>query len=308
MRIKLVVIPSEFGAEKTGSASSARTIADILPNRPGQKSIEWDIETVKLPTREFGRELKSSGVWFLQQNLSVIDTSFTQLVNSIETADNLICVGGDHSISIGSVLAANKHCIKNKKRLGLLWLDAHPDLNTPDTSPSGRMHGMALATIIGMNRLKQLASFTFLPASSVYLLGVQSIDSREEQNLNLAVQNGMIFTSRNQVDNLNFLLIKEWAEQFDQIYLSLDLDVFHTSIASGVNAACDNGLDVADFQKILNAIPDAKLKFLDIVEYNQLFDRENRTLRTIEIVTDMYVEKVRTGNHDAKPNKTAPLR
>ena len=97
-----------------------------------------------------------------------------------------LCLGGDHSMALGSIAGISSYCKKHKLKLGVIWVDAHTDMNTDETSPSGNIHGMPLAASLGIGNEKLVNFYGFAPklkAENCALIGVRSVDTLEKQNI-----------------------------------------------------------------------------------------------------------------------------
>ena len=187
-------------------------------------------------------------------------------------------IGGDHSIAIPSIFAANTMCRLNKQKLGVLWIDAHADFNTMQTSPSGNLHGVPIAVLCG-HTLSLLSFGESLDTEQFALYGVRDIDTLELRRIQ---DHNMLMVN-------SFKEIKEWIEKFDKIHVSFDMDSLDPSIFSSVNTPVNNGLSLDDLYPIFNEIKkDNKLISADIVEYNPLKGINNMVI--IEVLESMLVK------------------
>mgnify|MGYP001270519553 CR=1 FL=1 len=184
-------------------------------------------------------------------------------------------IGGDHSIAIPSIYAANTFCGFNKEKLGVLWIDAHADFNTIQSSPSGNLHGVPIAVLCG-HTLPFLSFGEPLDTEQFALYGVRDMDSLE---LNRIQDHNMLIVD-------SFQEIKEWMSYYDKIHISFDMDCLDPSIFSSVNTPVDNGLKLEDLYPIFNEIKNNnKLISVDLVEYNPLQGINNMVI--IEILENM---------------------
>jgi arginase len=195
-----------------------------------------------------------------------------------------IVLGGDHSLAVGSVAASAEWAKKRHKLpLGLIWVDAHGDMNTPATSPSGNVHGMPLAALLGREppELARIggASPKALPAKTV-LVGVRNLDERER----IAVRDSKVhvFTMKD-IDRHGIASISEQAvalasEGTAGLHVSFDMDVCDPSIAPGVGTPVKGGIDYREAHLLMEIVADSgKLLALDMVEVNPTLDVRNRT-------------------------------
>ena len=176
-----------------------------------------------------------------------------------------VIVGGDHTIAIPSVYASNEYCLSNQKRLGILWMDAHADFNTLETSPSKNLHGVPVAALCG-HTLGELTYGKHLEPSQFSYYGVRDIDCLEFNRFQ--EYNMKVHTSVDQVC--------EWIKCFDAIHISFDVDCLDPSIMKSVNTPVENGLSLLEAKTVLETVKKSKkLLALDIVEFNPKIDVSN---------------------------------
>ena len=194
-----------------------------------------------------------------------------------------LVLGGDHSLAAGSVAAAAEFARRAGKPLGLIWIDAHGDMNTPASTTSGNVHGMPLAALLGPEpaELSKIGGFTpkVLPEHTV-LLGVRSLDRREQE-----VMRGSgvhVFTMKD-IDRSGIAAIAEQAISLASqgtagIHVSFDLDVCDPAIAPGVGTPVKGGLDYREAHMVMEIVADSgRLTSLDMVEVNPTLDVRNST-------------------------------
>lgn len=204
-------------------------------------------------------------------------------LSALAAGETPLLLGGDHSLSMGSVSAAARHAAANGKRFALLWLDAHADYNTPATTPSGNMHGMPVAFLTGESSLRGLLGerpFTPLAPSDAHLFGLRSIDRDERAALAAA---GVDCIDMRLIDEFGaFALMRKLLDGFDpastHLHVSLDLDLIDASLAPGVGTPVPGGLNYREAHLIMELIHDSGLmRSLDIVELNPFLDERGRT-------------------------------
>jgi arginase len=195
-----------------------------------------------------------------------------------------LVLGGDHSLAAGSV-AASAASARERSSLpiGLLWIDAHGDMNTPATSPSGNVHGMPLAALLGPEPLELStiggASPTVLPGHTV-LVGVRNLDEREKE---LVRASGIHVFTMKDIDRLGVALVAEQAVELAAagtagIHVSFDMDACDPSIAPGVGTPVRGGLEYREAHMLMEIVADSgRLTSLDIVEVNPTLDLRNST-------------------------------
>jgi arginase len=207
----------------------------------------------------------------------------TALESLVEGAMPIV-LGGDHSLGAGSVGAAAEWARRTRERpIGVLWVDAHGDMNTPSTSPSGNVHGMPLAALLGPEpaELAQIGGWSpkVQPANTV-LIGLRNLDEREK----VAVRDSHVhvFTMKD-IDRSGIASVVEEALSLagrgtGGIHLSFDLDVCDPAIAPGVGTPVKGGLDYREAHTLMEIVADSGLlRALDLVEVNPILDDRNTT-------------------------------
>lgn len=192
-----------------------------------------------------------------------------------------IVLGGDHSIAMGSVTGCSR-----KMRTGVIWVDAHGDFNTPETSPSGNIHGMPLAALCGLGdpRLVDLGwPGAKIRPEDVVLIGVRDLDSEEQRLMREA--RVTVYTMK-EVDRMGLPRIAEEAlnrlSGLARVHVSFDADVLDPEVAPGVGTPVLGGLTYREAHLLMELFADSgKITSLDLVEVNPILDRENRTAATL---------------------------
>jgi arginase len=194
-----------------------------------------------------------------------------------------IALGGDHSLGAGSVTAAAGHARRGGQPLGLIWVDAHGDMNTPATSPSGNVHGMPLAALLGPepSELSLIGGFSpkVLPEHTV-LLGVRNLDDRERVLVRESKAHVFTMTDidRAGIANVATEALTLASRGTAGVHVSLDMDVCDPSIAPGVGTPVNGGLNYREAHLIMEMVAESgRLTSLDIVEVNPTLDIRNAT-------------------------------
>jgi len=205
-----------------------------------------------------------------------------------------LVLGGDHSVAIGTVGGVSRHFRERGQRLGLIWLDAHADMNTPDTSPSGNIHGMPLACLLGMGpeALADLAGFRpkIAPRNTV-IVGLREVDMTERAHVR---QSGVrVFTMRD-IDERGLGAVMEEAIRAASdgtagFHVSLDMDFIDPQDAPGVGTAVRGGATYREAHLAMEMICDSRnVTSIEAVEVNPVLDERNRT-------ADLAVELIMSG-------------
>jgi len=194
-----------------------------------------------------------------------------------------LVLGGDHSIAVGTTAGAAVHFGKKSKRIGMIWLDAHGDMNTPETSPSGNVHGMPLAAIMGYGppELVEIGGVKpMVEPRNVVLVGIRELDSKERR---LVKESGVhVFTMRD-VDERGMREVMAEALRFASddtagVAVSLDMDFVDPSDAPGVGTPVRGGVTYREAHLAFEMIADSRLMVsLELVEINPVIDEHNTT-------------------------------
>jgi len=209
------------------------------------------------------------------------------VATSIQAGRFPLVLGGDHSLSVGSICGAAK-----QKKLGVIWVDAHADFNTPETTPSGNIHGMPLAALCGLGdpRLVSLWDETppVLDPKRVAVIGARDLDAGEKRNLREA---GVMVQSMEQIDRLGMVsalekAIERVSRDVDGIYLSFDMDSLDPRHAPGVGTPVNGGLTFREAHLACEVIAETgQLIGMDMVEVNPILDVQNQTaLLAVEFI------------------------
>jgi arginase len=210
-----------------------------------------------------------------------------------------LVLGGDHSIAIGTVSGIAAVAQTQGKRLGLLWIDAHGDINTPDTSPTGNIHGMPLAALLGFGA-HELTSIAGPPAkldpANVALVGIRSLDTGEKKRLK---ETGVQVHTMSDIDRhgVHRVMKKALARVTDGtqfVHVSLDLDAVDPSVTPGVGTPVKGGLDYREAHLIMEVIADAGvMTSLEIVEVNPILEECNRSAEfAVELIQSAFGKKI----------------
>jgi arginase len=206
-----------------------------------------------------------------------------------------LVLGGDHAISMGSISGVARRCREQGRELAVLWLDAHADYNTPATSPSGNMHGMALAFLAGEPSLRPiLASRPFYPIApgDIHVFGARSIDPGEKARL---IADGVDAVDMRQIDErgVSALLaerIERWRSRGVHLHVSFDVDFLDPAVAPGTGTVVPGGATYREAHLVMEMLCDSGLVgSVDLVELNPFLDERGRTAVTAtELVASLF--------------------
>lgn len=229
----------------------------------------------------------------LPQVAEVCRDIYTETREHWQDDEHLIFLGGDHSMSIGTVAAVSKD-----RSIGVIWVDAHGDYNTPHTTPSGNIHGMSVATLLGdgPDLLTQVGyEGAKVQASQVAMIGVRDLDKQERDRL---VHSGIAVHTMRQVDehgiNTVARMVLDRFIHLDHIHVSLDLDCLDPSVAPGVGTPVPGGLSYREAHLLMEILADSgKVGSLDVVEINPILDHQNSTAQVaVELVASLFGQSI----------------
>ena len=210
-----------------------------------------------------------------------------------------LVLGGDHSIAIGTVGGVSKFFQERGKRIGLIWIDAHADMNTPQTSPSGNIHGMPLACCVGLGprELTHLEGYApLVRPENVALVGVRDVDVLEKPHVR---HSGVrVFTMRH-IDERGMRAVMEEAIQIASedtagFHVSLDMDFIDPAEAPGVGTPIRGGGTYRETHLALEMLSDTgRMTSMEVVEVNPILDEENRTARlAVELAMSAFGKRI----------------
>ena len=196
-----------------------------------------------------------------------------------------LVLGGDHSMSIGTIAGISNHCKEQGKSLGIVWVDAHPDMNTEDSTPSGNIHGMPLAVNMGIGHSDLTSiggSHVKVLPENVAMVGLRSIDAGERK---LIKDLDMMAFTMVEIDRLGMYtvaqrVIENLAKKVDHLHISFDVDSVDPSIAKGVGTPIPGGLTYRETHLFMEMISQTKsFASLEVTEVNPIIDDQNSTAR-----------------------------
>lgn len=210
-----------------------------------------------------------------------------------------LLMGGDHSLSIGSVAAVARHCNEAGRPLHVLWLDAHADFNVPESSPTGNLHGMPVAVLTGRGPEELLELGHARPIISgdrIVQIGVRSVDEHEKA---LVAATGIEIYDMRRIDELRMRRVMEQAldaavARQAHLHVSLDVDFLDPVIAPGVPTVVPGGPTYREAQLCMEMIHDTGLLCsLDVAELNPACDERNRTAAlAVELIESLFGEQI----------------
>jgi arginase len=283
-KIRIIGVPMDLGASRRGvdMGPSALRVAGLQARL---KQLGRQVEDIgNIPVRQ--PEEQHYGV----KNAKYLDEIAETCKGLAETVRKTLegellplVLGGDHSIAVGTMAGVASYYHKLSKRVGMIWLDAHGDMNTPESSPSGNVHGMPLASIMGYGppELTELAGVKpMVEPRNVVLVGVRDLDSKERR---LMKESGVhVFTMRD-IDERGMREVMAEALRFAGddtagVAVSLDMDFVDPSDAPGVGTPVRGGVTYREAHLAMEMIADSRsMVSFELVEINPVIDLHNTT-------------------------------
>jgi arginase len=299
-KVRIIGVPMDLGASRRGvdMGPSALRVAGLQTRLKQIGRLVEDIGNISVRQPE-EQHYGEKNAKYLEE-IAATCKDVAEIVRKALDEDMIpLVLGGDHSIAVGTAAGVAAHFRKESKRAGLIWLDAHGDTNTPESSPSGNVHGMPLAAIMGYGpaELVDLAGVKpMIEPRNVALVGVRDLDSKERK---LIKESGAhIFTMRD-IDERGMREVMADALRFAGddtagVAISLDMDFVDPIDAPGVGTPVRGGVTYREAHLALEMIADTKsLVSFELVEINPVIDLHNTTaLLGVELILSGLGKKI----------------
>lgn len=282
--ISIIGFPIDLGSGRRGvdMGPSALRITDFENKLRHLGYKVEDLGDIDIEIME-KQKIKNQKLKYLDE---IIKTSL-QLAEQVEKILNKggfpLCLGGDHSMALGTIAGISAHCKKNEKSLGVIWIDAHADMNTDKTTPSGNIHGMPLAASMGIGNSDLTSLYGFSPKlkpENCALIATRSIDPKERENIKAL--NVTVYTMSD-IDKLGIhriisKVLKQFREKVDHIHVSFDVDSVDPSVAPGVGTPVPGGLNYREAHLLMESIAECGcMSSLEVAEVNPILDVHNNS-------------------------------
>ncbi|HXX71611.1 MAG TPA: arginase, partial [Candidatus Acidoferrum sp.] len=283
-KIRIIGVPMDLGASRRGvdMGPSALRVAGLQSRLKQLGRQVEDVGNISVPQAE-EQPYGEKRARYLDEISEICKNLAAMVGAALDEGMLPVVLGGDHSIAAGTVAGAASHFHREGKRIGVIWLDAHADMNTPESSPSGNVHGMPLAAIMGSGppELTDLAGFKpMVEPRHVALVGTRDLDPKERR---LAKESGVhVFTMRD-IDERGMREVMTEALRFASddtagIAVSLDMDFIDPSDAPGVGTPVRGGVTYREAHLALEMIADSRAMIsFELVEINPVIDLHNTT-------------------------------
>ncbi len=283
-KVSVIGVPLDLGANRRGvdMGPSALRVAGLTEAIRKLGHDVRDVGDVDVPLPEEcdsgdPRKKYAEDIEDVCQDLCV------RVVRTLQEDRVPVVLGGDHSLAMGSIAGVAKYFRDRDQRLGLIWFDAHGDMNTPESTGSGNVHGMPLSHVLGMGDPLLSGIGGFSPKvhhSNAALVGIRDLDEREKK---LISQSGVRVFTMKDIDRHGVSHVMEEAIQIASrgtggVHVSFDVDAIDPSVARGVGTPKKGGLTYRESHLCLEIVADSqKLTSMDLVEVNPILDTRNAT-------------------------------
>ena len=300
-RIRVIGVPLDLGASRRG--------VDMGPSAVRVAGLEARLEALGHQVTDGGNirveiaETQAAGnenARFLKQIAETCTRTAEAVVKTLEEGMTPLLLGGDHSLAAGSVSGVAHFYRRQSQPIGVLWIDAHSDINTPESSPSGNVHGMPLAALLGLGPEPLANIFGYAPkiaAQNTVLIGLRDIDAGERENIRRAGV-AAVYTMRD-IDERGMRAVMEEAlgvagRGTAGYHVSLDMDWIDPEDAPGVGTPVRGGATYREVHLAMEIVADhGRLLSFEIVEVNPVIDEHNRTADlAVELACSAFGKKI----------------
>jgi len=291
--VRIIGVPMDLGASRRGTdvGPSALRVAGLgraIRDMGYTLAREEDIMVPAMETRS----LEDSEARFRPQILSVCTELAGRVKELMDAGEFPLVIGGDHSIAMGTVAGVSAHYRDRGEDMGLIWFDAHGDMNIPGVSPSGNIHGMPLAHLLGRGDPDLAGILGFSPKlnpDKVVLIGIRDIDSGERKIIN---ESGIhVFTMRD-IDELGMAKVARRAMEIvtngtGGFHVSFDVDGCDPTVIPGSGTLVPGGVRYREAHLLLEYCADSRqMTSMEVVELNPFMDHKNISAeRTLCLIT-----------------------
>jgi len=299
-QIRVIGVPLDLGQSRRGvdMGPSAVRVAGLEARLEAIGHVVEDVGNVSVAIPEQKKE-GAAHAKYLKEITATCTKSAELVLKSLESGAVPLLLGGDHSVAAGTVAGVAEFYRRQNQKIGLIWIDAHSDMNTPETSPSGNVHGMPLAAIMGLGPAELGNIFNFSPkihSENCVLVGIRDVDAHEKENIRKAGVE--VFTMRD-IDERGMRTVMEEALRMAGrgtagYHVSLDMDWIDPEDAPGVGTPVWGGATYREAHLAMEIIADhGRLLSLEIVEVNPVIDEHNQTADlAVELALSAFGKKI----------------
>ena len=300
-RIRVLGVPLDMGASRRGvdMGPSAVRVAGLESRLESLGHRVTDGGNIRVEIAET-QPAGSDNARYLKPIAETCNRTAEAVLKTLEEGMTPLVLGGDHSLAAGSIAGVAEFYRRKEQKIGLLWIDAHADINTPETSPSGNVHGMPLAALLGLGPEALANVYGYAPKiqpENTVIIGVRDIDAAERDNIRRA---GIteVYTMRD-IDERGMRAVMEEALRAAGrgtagYHVSLDMDWIDPEDAPGVGTPVRGGATYREAHLAMEILADhGRLLSFEIVEVNPVIDEHNRTADlAVELACSAFGKKI----------------
>lgn len=281
----------DMGPSALRIAGLAERLRDI-----GHTVIDDGDIPVKVPESQ---EIDNLRLKYLPEIVRVATVLAHKIEDIMERKEFPLVLGGDHSIAMGTISGLSNYARKHNLRFGVIWIDAHADMNTAETTPSGNIHGMPLAAVLGEGA-RELTTiggdFRKVDPKNAALIGIRDIDIAERE---IVKRTGIAHYTMADIDKYGAhriigKVLKELKEKVDLLHVSFDIDSVDPTVAAGVGTPAPGGLSYRETHLIMETIADCEcMSSLEVAEVNPIFDIKNQSSEfAVQVIASAFGKKI----------------
>jgi arginase len=299
-KIRVIGVPLDLGQSRRGvdMGPSAVRVAGLEARLEAIGHVVEDAGNIAVAIPEQKKEGEANAK-YLKEITATCTKSADLVLKTLEAGKVPVVLGGDHSVAAGTVAGVAEFYRRQNQRIGLLWIDAHTDINTPETSPSGNVHGMPLAALMGLGPEELGKIYDFSPKvrpENCVLVGIRDVDAHEKENIRRAGVE--VFTMRD-IDERGMRTVMEEALRMAGrgtagYHVSLDMDWIDPEDAPGVGTPVWGGATYREAHLAMEIISDhGRMTSFEIVEVNPVIDEHNQTADlAVELTLSAFGKKI----------------
>jgi arginase len=299
-KIRVIGVPLDLGQSRRGvdMGPSALRVAGLEARLESLGHIVEDAGNISVAIAE-QKKYGATNAKYLKEITATCSKHAELVLKTLEAGKVPLTLGGDHSVAAGTMAGLAEFYRRQNQKVGLIWIDAHTDFNTPDTSPSGNVHGMPLAAIMGLGPAELANIFGFSPKvepESCVIIGARDIDSSERENVRHA---GIDVYTMRDIDERGMRTVME--ETLRTVgrgtagyHVSVDMDWIDPEDAPGVGTPVRGGATYREAHLAMEIIADhGRMLSFEIVEVNPVIDEHNRTADlAVELTLSAFGKKI----------------
>lgn len=299
-RISIIGAPLDMGCDRRGvdMGPSAVRVANLNARLAALGFEVEDIGNVPVQQRE-SLPAGPNDAKYLPQIVATCQRLGEMVATAVANGSRPLVLGGDHSIAVGTVSGLARQLKTEGQRPGVIWIDAHTDMNTPATSPTGNVHGMPLACLLGHGPPDLVDMFGFAPKidpRNVALVGIRDVDLTEAP---IVKESGVAFFTMREIDERGMRWVMAEALEIATrgtagVHLSLDLDCVDPQYAPGVGTPVSGGMTYREAHLAMEMVADHRsMLSMEVVEVNPVIDEVNRTANlAVELILSAMGKKI----------------